>query len=97
MHAENSLSGSCKIEQNLDCYTTFPINFAPKEISFGAKTIGKVKLQSKFGSILQDSELIPHRKSVIFTIFFFFVICDFFSKIHSWCIVTAGVGREVLL
>ena len=40
---------SCVAKPNLDCKYTFSIDLAPNGIHFGAKSIGKVQLQSKFG------------------------------------------------
>ena len=37
------------INSNLDCIYYFPIDLAPNGIPIGAKSIGKGKLQSKFG------------------------------------------------
>ena len=48
MHRE-ILSAFCETKPNLDCNYTFPIDFTITEIPFGAKSIGKVQLQSKFG------------------------------------------------
>ena len=39
-HTEKD-SKSFQIKQNLDCNYTFPVDLAPTEMMFGAKTIGK--------------------------------------------------------
>ena len=36
------------IKSNLDCNYTFPIDLVPNRITFGAKSIGKMLLQTKF-------------------------------------------------
>ena len=38
-----------KIKTNLDYNYTFPVDSAPKGIPVGAKAIGKMYIQSKFG------------------------------------------------
>ena len=43
---------------NLGFNNTYSIDVAPNGILFGAKSIGKVQLKSKFGLGLQDSEKI---------------------------------------
>ena len=40
----------------MDCNYPFPIDLAPAGIPIGAQSIGKWELQSKLGSIKQDSE-----------------------------------------
>ena len=52
-HRELDFS-SCEIIPILDCNYTFPIDLIPNGISFVAKSIRKVYLQSKFVSNLQD-------------------------------------------
>ena len=44
------------LECNLDYNYPLPKELAPNGIPFGAKSSGKVQLQSKLGSDLQDSE-----------------------------------------
>ena len=44
-------SESCYIKPNLDCNYHFQIDLAPSGTPFGAKSIGKVYLQSKFNLI----------------------------------------------
>ena len=49
-------SECCQIKANFDCNYIFLIDLAPERISFRVKSMVKVKLQSKFGLIQQDSE-----------------------------------------
>ena len=42
---------SCYIKPNLDCNYTFPMDLKPNGIPFGAKSNGKVILQSKIDLI----------------------------------------------
>ena len=49
-------SESGYIKPNLDCNYPFSIDLAPNSISFCAKSIGNVYLQSKFGLDRQDFE-----------------------------------------
>ena len=44
-----TFSKSCQSKTNLGFDYTFPIDFAPNLIPFGAKSTGKWKLQPKFG------------------------------------------------
>ena len=44
------------MKPNLDCNYRFPTDLAPNRILFGARSVGKVYLQSKFGLILPSSE-----------------------------------------
>ena len=46
-----SISESCQINPNLDCNHTFLTDVAPNIIPFTAISIGKVKIQSKFGLV----------------------------------------------
>ena len=49
-------SESCSIKPIFDCNYTIYIILAPNRNLFGGKTIGKVKLQSKFRLIKENSE-----------------------------------------
>ena len=53
-HAEKCFSISDKSKSNFDCNHTFPTDLAPDGVPFGAKSIEKVLLQSKFGLIQPD-------------------------------------------
>ena len=54
-------SDSCGSKTNLDCDYIFPIDLALNGIQFGAKSIGRVQLQSKFGLDPQETEKISLR------------------------------------
>ena len=41
-YTQECISGYCFINLNLDCNFTFPVDFAPNRVPFGAKSIGKV-------------------------------------------------------
>ena len=51
MHTEKSFLNLNQIKPNFDCNNTFPIDLLPNEIPFGAKSIEKVLLESKFDLI----------------------------------------------
>ena len=58
-HNKNNTPPSSLLHRNYTWNCTFPIDLAPNRIPFGAKSIGNVLLQSKFGLDEQDLEKIP--------------------------------------
>ena len=91
LHQVRQISRSAKstfhswlIKPNLDCDYTFPIDLTPNIISFGAKSVGKVKLQSKFGLIQKDSENIS-------------LLNNYFTRKERWIYVYCQTERNVFL
>ena len=58
LHTREIDPESCKFKPNLYSNYSLPIDWTPNRIPFGAISIVRVSLQSKFGLNLKDSELI---------------------------------------